>query len=181
MDLIFFASLIPSIGIYVVMVEMVFKSFLKFFMVFALFIVSFAITFHIILHKQAAFQYVGHSIIKTWVMMIGEMDYDNIVDAEFKEELYTTSWVTYTIFAFFLIFLSLIVMNLLTGIAVSDVQKLESDSTFIIMKMQIQLSLTAEDVFKFLRCRWIHIECGGRLWWWLLRLCLMLCWIKGGR
>ena len=139
--------IIPFLGVYVVMVEMIFISFLQFCIVFSLYLLSFAICFHLVVPQHTGFLDVGYSFVTTWVMMVGEMNYDSLVD---KESLLGHEWVIYFIFVCFLICLSLIVMNLLTGIAVSDVQKLTEESTYGILKMQIEYSLSAEKIYELL-------------------------------
>jgi len=51
MDLLLYIRKIPYLGIYVVMFNDVFRTFVKFSLVFLLFILSFALTFHILLQN----------------------------------------------------------------------------------------------------------------------------------
>ena len=68
----------------------------------------------------------------------------------------------HVIFVLFLVCLSLIIMNLLIGIAVSDVQVLMKKSEYCILRMQIEYSMSAEKLiqaFSYHRNRVITV-CG---------------------
>ena len=87
--------------------------------------------------------------MKIWVMMIGEMEFTNIFHAHLEDpsdqkSLLPFEEATYTIYAMFLILVAIIVMNLITGLAVSDVAKLQQDSSYRMMAMQIDLALDVE-------------------------------------
>lgn len=51
-NLVLFMRRFPKIGIYVVMLTHIFKTFARFFMVFALFIIAFGLGFHMLLNEQ---------------------------------------------------------------------------------------------------------------------------------
>lgn len=143
--------IIPSLGIYVVMVERVFQSFLRFCVIFFLYLLVFAITLQLILPHADGFTALGHSLSTTWVMMVGEMNYADVSGSDDMQGLGSNQWLMHVIFVIFLIGLSLINMNLLTGIAVSDVHKLMKKSECSVLKMQIAYSLMAESLKTFLQ------------------------------
>ena len=58
------------------------------------------------------FANIGLSLVKTVVMFVGEMDYN---------DLYFTHWLGYLIFMLFVYFLIIVLMNILNGLAVSDI------------------------------------------------------------
>ena len=84
----------------------------------------------------------------TWVMMFGELEYLNMFHAHEKANIYQNQVpyeeFTLLLFVCFLILVSLIVMNLLVGLAVSDVEKLQKNSVYDMMGMQIDLALDVE-------------------------------------
>ncbi len=69
------SSVIPSLGIYVSMVEIVFWSFVRFSPTLLLYLVAFGLTFHLALPRYFGYADAGMSILNTWVMMTGEMGY----------------------------------------------------------------------------------------------------------
>ena len=61
---------------------------------------------------------IGYAFVKTLVMFMGEMDYS---DLEFKH------WLGYVIFVLFAFLLIIVLMNILNGLAVSDIQKIKEE------------------------------------------------------
>ena len=58
------------------------------------------------------FANIGFSLVKTIVMFVGEMDYTDLT---------FTHWLGYVIFSMFIYFLIIVLMNILNGLAVSDI------------------------------------------------------------
>ncbi|KFM57167.1 Transient receptor hypothetical cation channel subfamily A member 1-like protein, partial [Stegodyphus mimosarum] len=78
MVLLMFISKFPFLGIYVIMFIQILSTFVNFSLVFFLFVVAFALAFYSVLQNQDPFETPGESIIKTGVMMIGEIEFDAI-------------------------------------------------------------------------------------------------------
>ena len=156
MNFLFYLRKAPKVGIYIVMIGMICQTFLHFFAVFFLFILVFAITFYLLLQNQYAFRDVFLSIMKTWVMMVGEMDFTDLFHSDQEDDSHEVQVyfpeITYAVFIAFLIFLSLIIMNLLTALAIRDVNKLLEDSGYQLISMQIRLALDIE----FANPVWCH-------------------------
>ena len=68
--------------------------------------------------EDTAFGNIGYSLVKTIVMFIGEMDY---TDLEFEH------WLGYVIFVLFAFLLVIVLMNILNGLAVSDINKIQDE------------------------------------------------------
>ena len=58
------------------------------------------------------FANIGLSLVKTLAMFVGEMDYN---------DLSFSHWLGYLIFIMFVYFLIIVLMNILNGLAVSDI------------------------------------------------------------
>uniref|UniRef100_H2YPY9 Ion transport domain-containing protein n=1 Tax=Ciona savignyi TaxID=51511 RepID=H2YPY9_CIOSA len=146
MDLLLYIRKIPYLGIYVVMFNDVFKTFVKFSLVFLLFILSFAFTFHTLLQNEPQFEDAFNAILKTTVMMVGEIDFGGIFfgnkDTYSSQVFYKE--VTYLIFSIFIIVMMIIVMNLLVGLAVGDIIEVKEHATLERLKMQVELALEVE-------------------------------------
>ncbi|XP_042214247.1 transient receptor potential cation channel subfamily A member 1 homolog isoform X3 [Homarus americanus] len=140
MNLLLFIRKFPFLGIFVVMFTDIFATFLKFFTVFLLFIVAFALAFYTVLRNQEPFSTPGHALLKTTVMMIGEFEYDTI----FNEENLIYPEVTYTLFVVFLILMSILIMNLLVGLAVDDIKAVQDQAILKRLAMQTQMVLDVE-------------------------------------
>jgi len=125
----------PFLGIYVVMFSDVFMTFLRFSLICALFIVAFSLGFYALLAEQENFSNFGFSAIKTTVMMIGEFEFDelffdnvsNAPDDE-KDRILPYRTTTLLFFVIFMSIMSIIVMNLLVGLAVDDIKVVQDNA-----------------------------------------------------
>ncbi|CAD5125769.1 DgyrCDS13980 [Dimorphilus gyrociliatus] len=135
----------PLIGIYVSMVTTILKTFTQFFLVFLLFITAFALSFHALFKNQYYFSSIGESLVKITVMMIGEIEFTSLFyahkDDAGSEHLVNFPTSSYIIFVIFLIFMPIIIMNLLTALAVDDVNKLREKAHLEVQRLRIELTL----------------------------------------
>ena len=69
-------------------------------------------------HPNAPFDTVPLSLVKTLVMFVGEMDYTDIV---------FDHWMGYVIWVLFVFLLLIVLMNILNGLAVSDIGKIREE------------------------------------------------------
>ena len=129
---------LPYLGIYVIMFFDILKTFLRFAVVFVIFIVAFGLGFHMLLIDQSPFESVSKSLLKTSVMMTGEFEYENIfADPKFYS-------LTYAFFLVFLIIMTIIVVNLLIGLAVDDIKAVQDKAILKRLAMQVELVLDTE-------------------------------------
>ncbi|KAK7065169.1 hypothetical protein SK128_006956, partial [Halocaridina rubra] len=142
MNLLLFIRKFPYFGIFVVMFTDIFTTFIRFFIVFLLFIVAFALSFYTVLNKQFPFETPGKSLLKTSVMMIGEFEFDAIFNTPGEPPQYPA--VTYIIFVVFLILMSILIMNLLVGLAVDDIKAVQDQAVLKRLAMQTQMVLDVE-------------------------------------
>ena len=124
---------LPFLGIYVIMFTDILQTFLRFAVIFLIFIFAFGLGFHLLLVNQTPFNDIGHAILKTSVMMIGEFEYEGIFHGNETQEF---PEVTIVFFVAFLILMSIIVVNLMIGLAVDDIKVksrlyFESDDFFV--------------------------------------------------
>ena len=95
-------------------------------------------------HPNAPFDTISLSLVKTIVMFAGEMDYTDIV---------FNHWVGYVIWVLFVFLLVIVLMNILNGLAVSDIGKIREEvdkynniSIVESLAQSISISLLAEEV-----------------------------------
>ncbi|KAL5009533.1 hypothetical protein ScPMuIL_011838 [Solemya velum] len=157
-DLVLFIQKFPRFGIYVVMFKDILTTFLQFFIVFFLFIVAFSLGFFTLLQNQVPFDKVWKSLMKTSVMMIGEFEFDSIFNDRTNNMVYYEA-ITYVLFVIFMIIMSIIIMNLLVGLAVDDIKAVQEQAALKRMAMQVDLALDVERVLPgFIRRRFV-IKC----------------------
>lgn len=133
----------PFLGIYVIMFFDILKTFLRFAIVFLIFIVAFGLGFHLLLINQTPFQSVHMSLLKTFVMMTGEFEYEGIFHPEGTVQLEFPA-LTFFFFLVFVVIMSIIVVNLLIGLAVDDIKSVQEQAILKRLAMQVELVLDAE-------------------------------------
>nr|CAB3267275.1 transient receptor potential cation channel subfamily A member 1 homolog [Phallusia mammillata] len=156
MVLIMFIRSVPTFGIFVLMFNHVLRTFTKFFFVFVLFILGFALSFHCLLQNQYAFRQWWNAVIKTSLMMIGEFQFEDIFVAEDEAvetgaDIHTLfvsrvnyRAVSYILFVIFVIIMSIIIMNLLVGLAVDDIKEVQKNAELKGLAMKVKLILDVE-------------------------------------
>ncbi|XP_014673121.1 PREDICTED: transient receptor potential cation channel subfamily A member 1 homolog [Priapulus caudatus] len=146
-DLILFIQKVPQFGIYVVMFTWIFSTFCHFFVVFFLFIVAFALAFYVLLQNQLPFRDPWNSILKTTIMMIGEFEYDALFNSGSTDEGQIVHYeITYVIFVIFIMIMTILIMNLLVGLAVDDIKEVQNNAVLRRLAMQVELTLGVENL-----------------------------------
>jgi transient receptor potential cation channel subfamily A protein 1 len=82
---------------------------------------GFAISFCVQFHESAQFRNLWWSIVKTVVMMMGEYEYADLFPEDEKMQL-RLKGTSRVIFLAFVLLSSIVLMNLMVGLAVSDIQ-----------------------------------------------------------
>ena len=118
----------PFFGIYVLMFIEVLNTLLTVLAVFSILILGFALSFYCLLKVplalavhddgNTAFNHVGTGIVRTMVMMIGELDYRDTFTEKFTEDTkkyLPYKQMSYIVFILFVIIMTIVVMNLLVS------------------------------------------------------------------
>lgn len=128
---------LPLFGPYVAMYSRVQSEFLKLFLAYFCLLVGFAISFCVIFPEKPQFANPWVSFLKVLVMMTGELEFDNIFFQD-KEQI-KLKWSADFIFVIFLLFVTVVLMNLLVGIAVHDIQGLQKTADLQKLEQQTRL------------------------------------------
>ncbi|XP_070579659.1 transient receptor potential cation channel subfamily A member 1-like [Ptychodera flava] len=125
-------------GLYVVMFFKVLKSFLKVGLVYLLFAVGFAFSFYMLLATLDAYSSLGKSLITTLVMTIGELSY---ADAFYNENPELNKWeeISLVMYIVFIFVMPIVLMNLMLGVAVGDIDEVRKTATIEKLEMEINL------------------------------------------
>ncbi|XP_073344802.1 transient receptor potential cation channel subfamily A member 1-like [Pagrus major] len=141
----FYLQRFEGIGIYVVMFWEIMNTLVRIVMLFIFLMLAFSLTFYALMLNQEEFNTVPLSIMQTFVMMVGELNYqNNFLDAYLKQEL-SFSILTYFIFANFVLCMPILLVNLMIGLAVGDIAEVQRNASLKRIAMQIDLHTSLED------------------------------------
>ena len=150
-ELLLLVGRFPLCGLYVQMFARVIQNFGKFLLTYICLINAFSLSFGVLFHNHSAFKCHLLRLLKTLVMMTGEVEYDEFFFDD-PEILYPGT--AHIIFAFFLVFCIIILMNLLVGLAVSDIQGLQQSAGLDRLVRQTQQIASLEMI---LFSRWLSL------------------------
>ena len=115
------------IGIYVTMFLQVLTTLIKVLILCFFFLVAFSLSFYILLGEQPIFNNFGFSLFTTFSYLLGEIDYVSYVDLE-KNGMIQHPVLTFLFVLTAAILLAVVIMNLLIGLAVGDIDKIRQNA-----------------------------------------------------
>uniref|UniRef100_A0A8C9Z3M2 Transient receptor potential cation channel, subfamily A, member 1b n=1 Tax=Sander lucioperca TaxID=283035 RepID=A0A8C9Z3M2_SANLU len=134
-----------GVGIYVVMFWEIMRTLVRIVMLFVYLMLAFSLAFHALMLNQKEFDTVPLSVIQTFVMMVGELNYqNNFLDTYLKNEL-PFGILTYIIFVNFVLLMPILLVNLMIGLAVGDIAEVQRNAALKRIGMQIELHTALED------------------------------------
>ncbi|XP_078137249.1 transient receptor potential cation channel subfamily A member 1b [Sander vitreus] len=134
-----------GVGIYVVMFWEIMRTLVRIVMLFVYLMLAFSLAFYALMLNQKEFDTVPLSVIQTFVMMVGELNYqNNFLDTYLKNEL-PFGILTYIIFVNFVLLMPILLVNLMIGLAVGDIAEVQRNAALKRIGMQIELHTALED------------------------------------
>ncbi|XP_059183151.1 transient receptor potential cation channel subfamily A member 1b [Centropristis striata] len=132
-------------GIYVVMFWEIMRTLGRIVMLFVYLLFAFGLAFHALMLNQKEFETVPLSVMQTFVMMVGELNYqNNFLEAYLKGGL-PFDLLTYLIFVSFVLLMPILLVNLMIGLAVGDIAEVQRNAALKRIGMQIELHTALED------------------------------------
>ncbi|EFA07512.1 pyrexia [Tribolium castaneum] len=116
----------PIFGLYIQMFTTVAVNFIKFVIAYFCLLLAFAFSFGVLFAKYKSFKLLKWIIIKVLVMMSGELEYEDIFYDEEAPIQY--DYTSQFVFLAYVILVTIILANLLVGLAVSDIQGLQQSA-----------------------------------------------------
>jgi hypothetical protein len=134
---------IPWFGVYVEMYISVLKEFLKLLSAYVCLLIGYAISFFMIFKTEQPFSDPLKAIWKTLAMMTGELEYNDLFeskDTTNQQQLdFLSSFAVQIIFITFLFTIAIVLMNLLVGIVVHDVNEIKKTALATKLKRKVEL------------------------------------------
>ncbi|KMQ91945.1 transient receptor potential channel pyrexia [Lasius niger] len=145
---------LPAFGTYVAMFTHIQFEFAKLLLAYSGLLIGFTISFCVIFAGEPAFGNPFTGLIKVLAMMAGELDFEGLINQADGESTAGGSFVIYhplsvcsqILFTLFIVFVTVILMNLLVGIAVHDIQGLRNHAGLTKLVRQTKMILFTEMV-----------------------------------
>nr|XP_054757326.1 uncharacterized protein LOC129263442 [Lytechinus pictus] len=154
-NFILFLQTVPFFGLYIFMFLEVLSTLLNFIFVVGIFILAFAVVFCILLLNQDPFHTMGNSIAKILGMATGELNFDTVFHSldylyqpvasiDFTNMVFYPAS-THIIFFLFIIFMPILITNLLTGLAVYDIEIIQKKAKMYKRTLEAKGILDVQD------------------------------------
>ncbi|XP_066228535.1 transient receptor potential cation channel subfamily A member 1 [Saccopteryx leptura] len=144
MNFLMYLQRFENCGIFIVMLEVIMKTLLRSTVVFIFLLLAFGLSFYVLLSVQDAFSSPLLSIVQTFSMMLGDINYhDAFLEPFLRNEL------AYPLLSFlqlitFTMFVPIVLMNLLIGLAVGDIAEVQKHALLKRIAMQVELHTNLE-------------------------------------
>ncbi|XP_069689310.1 transient receptor potential cation channel subfamily A member 1 [Periplaneta americana] len=151
-NLLLYLQRFDQVGIYVVMFLEILQTLIKVLVVFSILIIAFGLAFYILLSRggHLSFRDVPISLLRTFSMMLGEIDFlGTYVHPYYDEKVAKERKLPYPIPAFlilglFMVLMPILLMNLLIGLAVGDIESVRRNAQLKRLAMQVVLHTELE-------------------------------------
>ncbi|XP_068149170.1 transient receptor potential channel pyrexia [Drosophila tropicalis] len=144
LELMMLVGRFPIFGVYVQMFTKVAVNFGKFLMAYICLLVAFGLSFAVLFNDYPAFENITWSFLKSITMMSGELEYEDIFYGDYAVKFPITAHI---IFLSFVLLVTVILTNLMVGLAVSDIQGLQVSASLDRLVRQAELVSRLESLF----------------------------------
>ncbi|TDG48585.1 hypothetical protein AWZ03_004914 [Drosophila navojoa] len=144
LELMMLVGRFPIFGVYVQMFTKVAVNFGKFLMAYICLLIAFGLSFAVLFNDYPAFENITWSFLKSFTMMSGELEFEDIFYGDYAVKFPVTSHI---IFLAFVLLVTVILTNLMLGLAVSDIQGLQVSATLDRLVRQAELISRLESLF----------------------------------
>ncbi|XP_065161233.1 transient receptor potential cation channel subfamily A member 1 isoform X2 [Atheta coriaria] len=139
-----------QVGIYVVMFLEILQTLIKVLMVFSILIIAFGMAFYILLSRgqHVSFKTIPMSLVRTFSMMLGEIDFLGTYVQPFYSQAAPRTLPfplpTFLMLGIFMVLMPILLMNLLIGLAVGDIESVRRNAQLKRLAMQVVLHTELE-------------------------------------
>ncbi|XP_057651499.1 transient receptor potential channel pyrexia [Diorhabda carinulata] len=144
----------PMFGLYIQMFTTVAVNYAKFMMAYICLFLAFALSFGVIFANYPAFQDLKWVFLKVIIMMSGELEYEDVFFPEEEKYRIRYPYTAHLMYLGFVILVTIILTNLIVGLAVSDIQELQRSAGLDRLVRQAELVAHLESMLfsKLLSC-----------------------------
>ncbi|CAG9860777.1 unnamed protein product [Phyllotreta striolata] len=144
----------PTFGLYIQMFTTVAINFAKIMLAFFCLFLAYALSFGVIFTNYPAFIDLKWVLLKVIIMMSGELEYEDVFFPEEEQYKIRYPYTAHIMYLSFVIFVTIILTNLIVGLAVSDIQELQQTAGLDRLVRQAELVAHLESMLfsKLLTC-----------------------------
>ncbi|XP_075160131.1 transient receptor potential channel pyrexia isoform X4 [Haematobia irritans] len=135
----------PIFGVYVQMFTKVAMNFGKFLLAYICLLIAFGLSFSVLFNDYKPFKNITWSFLKAMTMMSGELEFEDIFYGDNRKIQYPVT--SHFIFLSFVLLVTVILTNLMVGLAVSDIQGLQVSASLDRLVRQAELVSRLESLF----------------------------------
>lgn len=152
LELMMIVGRFPIFGLYVQMFTTVAYNFSKFLCAYLCLLIGFGLSFGVLFANYSAFKSLHWGLLKTLIMMSGELEFEDIFYDKEMKIMYP--YTAHIMFLAFVLLVTVILTNLMVGLAVSDIQGLQQSAGLDRLVRQAQLVAHLESMLfsRLLRC-----------------------------
>uniref|UniRef100_A0A8C2IZP4 Transient receptor potential cation channel, subfamily A, member 1b n=1 Tax=Cyprinus carpio TaxID=7962 RepID=A0A8C2IZP4_CYPCA len=132
------------IGIYVVMFGGIVRTLLCIMILFIFLLLAFGLAFYALMLHQDEFSSISLASAQTFVMTVGELNYQSTFQNAYENGRMAFPGVTYFIFVIFVLLMPILLMNLMIGLAVGDIAEVQRNAELKRIAMQVNLHTALE-------------------------------------
>ncbi|EDS35491.1 ANKTM1 [Culex quinquefasciatus] len=150
-NLLLFLQRFDQVGLYVVMFLEILQTLVKVLAVFSILIIAFGLAFYILLSKiqdhqanHQSFSSIPMSLMRTFSMMLGEMDFLGTYVQPYYNSNLPFPIPAFIALCLFMVLMPILLMNLLIGLAVGDIESVRRNAQLKRLAMQVQLHTELE-------------------------------------
>ncbi|XP_066960336.1 transient receptor potential channel pyrexia-like isoform X2 [Macrobrachium rosenbergii] len=158
---------LPSVGLYVQMFLSVSVRMLTFACVYSSLFIGFSVSFYLVFEGEV-FSTIWMSVLKTLAMMVGELEVASILGKDTEQTLPGTAHV---IFVLFVLLMTIVITNLLVGLAVQDIQMLQKEAGVSRLALTVEQETSVDIMLSSRLVSWIMPY---QLHTWLRNKCSLL-------
>ncbi|CAD7003729.1 transient receptor potential channel pyrexia isoform X4 [Ceratitis capitata] len=144
LELMMLVGRFPIFGVYVQMFTKVAGNFCKFLLAYICLLIAFCLSFSVLFNDYPPFENITWSLLKAITMMSGELEFEDIFYGDIPVKFPVTSHI---LFLCFVLLVTVILTNLMVGLAVSDIQGLQVSATLDRLVRQAELISRLESLF----------------------------------
>ncbi|XP_069587576.1 transient receptor potential cation channel subfamily A member 1 isoform X2 [Ranitomeya imitator] len=136
-------------GIYIVMFWEILRTLVRIILIFFFLILGFGLSFYVVLSPQTAFKTPILSLMQTFTMMLGDINYHDSFLEPLLEDRIEYPIITFIHLIVFTLLIPILLMNLLIGLAVGDIAEVQRNAALKRIAMQVNLHTNLEKKLPF--------------------------------